>query len=43
MESLIDQFLDDLPRHLENILRSIQQQDSSSLTKAAHTCKGSSR
>ena len=41
--SLIDQFLDDLPRHLENILRSIQQQDSSSLTKAAHTCKGSSR
>ena len=43
LESLIDQFLDDLPRHLENILRSIQQQDSSSLTKAAHTCKGSSR
>ncbi|MGD9850566.1 MAG: PAS domain S-box protein [Nitrospirales bacterium] len=41
--TLIDQFLDDLPRHLHNIEQALQQQDSPALTKAAHTCKGSSR
>lgn len=41
--TLIDQFLDDLPRHLHNMKQAFQQQDSAALTKAAHTCKGSSR
>jgi len=41
--TVIDQFLSDLPRHLENIKQSIERQDSEALIKAAHACKGSSR
>jgi two-component system sensor histidine kinase/response regulator len=41
--SVVDQFLIDLPRHLEGIKQAIHQQDAEALVKVAHTCKGSSR
>ncbi|MDH5562278.1 MAG: PAS domain S-box protein [Nitrospirota bacterium] len=41
--TVIDQFLSDLPRHLEDIKQSIERQDAEALIKAAHACKGSSR
>ncbi len=41
--TVIDQFLEDLPRHCEGIKQAIEQQDGMALTKSAHTCKGSSR
>ncbi len=41
--SVIDQFLDDLPRHLEAIYQALDQHDAEALIKAAHTCKGSCR
>ena len=41
--TLVDQFLEDLPRHLENIQLAVKHQDAAALIKAAHTCKGSSR
>ncbi|MEE8126021.1 MAG: PAS domain S-box protein [Nitrospirales bacterium] len=42
LEALIELFLQDLPRHLEAIQQAIANQDASALTRAAHTCKGSS-
>ncbi len=41
--TVVDQFLEDLPRHLKNIQQAIKQQDVASLIEAAHACKGSSR
>ena len=41
--TLVDQFLEDLPRHLESIQQALNDQDHEALVKAAHTCKGSSR
>ena len=41
--SLIYQFLEDLPRHLQSIEQAFQQHDSEALVKAAHTFKGSAR
>ncbi len=41
--TLVDQFLEDLPRHLEGIQQALDHQDCEALVKAAHTCKGSSR
>lgn len=39
----MDQFLSDLPRHLEGIKQAVERQDSEALVKTAHACKGSSR
>ena len=41
--SVIDQFLSDLPRHLEGIQQAIKSQDAETLIKTAHACKGASR
>jgi HPt (histidine-containing phosphotransfer) domain-containing protein len=41
--NVIDQFLLDLPRHLEDIKQAVERQDSEALVKTAHACKGSSR
>ena len=41
--TVIDQFLLDLPRHLEGIKQAVERQDSEALVKTAHACKGSSR
>ncbi len=41
--TLVDQFLADLPRHLETIHLALNQQDPGALLRAAHTCKGSCR
>ena len=41
--TLVDQFLEDLPRHLEGLQQALEHQDCDALVKAAHTCKGSSR
>ncbi len=41
--TLVNQFLEDLPRHLEGLQQAIELQDAEALVKAAHTCKGSSR
>ncbi len=41
--SVVDQFLTDLPRHLEGIKQAIHHQDAEALVKVAHACKGSSR
>ncbi len=41
--TLVDQFLEDLPRHLEGIQEALEHQDCEALVKAAHTCKGSER
>ena len=41
--TVIDQFLSDLPRHLEGIKQAVERQDSEALVKTAHACKGSSR
>jgi HPt (histidine-containing phosphotransfer) domain-containing protein len=41
--NVIDQFLSDLPRHLEGIKQAVERQDSEALVKTAHACKGSSR
>jgi HPt (histidine-containing phosphotransfer) domain-containing protein len=41
--NVIDQFLSDLPRHLEDIKQAVERQDSEALVKTAHACKGSSR
>ncbi|MDH4192526.1 MAG: Hpt domain-containing protein [Nitrospirota bacterium] len=40
---MIDQFLADLPRHLESIKQAIDHYDPDALMKAAHACKGSCR
>ena len=40
--TVVQQFLEDLPRHLENIQKAIHSQNAEALVKAAHTCKGSS-
>jgi len=39
--TVVDQFLTDLPRHLESIRQAVDEQDPDALIKAAHTCKGS--
>jgi len=41
--TMVDQFLADLPRHLESIKQAIDQYDLDALMKAAHACKGSCR
>jgi len=41
--NVVDQFLSDLPRHLEHIKQAVELQDSEALLKTAHACKGSSR
>ncbi|GJL54814.1 MAG: hypothetical protein NPIRA02_19460 [Nitrospirales bacterium] len=41
--SVIEQFLEDIPRHLDGIRRAIEQHDADSLMKAAHAFKGSCR
>ena len=41
--TLVDQFLEDLPRHLEGLQKALEHQDLEALVKSAHTCKGSSR
>jgi CheY-like chemotaxis protein len=41
--TVVDQFLSDLPRHLEGIKQAVERHDSEALVKAAHACKGSSR
>ncbi|MEX2493042.1 MAG: PAS domain S-box protein [Nitrospirales bacterium] len=41
--TVMDQFLADLPRHLESIKQAVERQDAAALVKAAHACKGSSR
>ena len=41
--TVIDQFLSDLPRHLEGIKQAVERQNSVALEKTAHACKGSSR
>lgn len=41
--TVIDQFLSDLPLHLEGIKQAVERQDSEALVKTAHACKGSSR
>jgi signal transduction histidine kinase/DNA-binding response OmpR family regulator/HPt (histidine-containing phosphotransfer) domain-containing protein len=41
--TVIDQFLLDLPRHLEGIKQAVERRDSEALVKTAHACKGSSR
>ncbi len=43
LASVIDQFVQDIPRHLENIGRAIEQQNADNLMKAAHAFKGSCR
>jgi len=40
---VIDQFLSDLPRHLEGIKQAVEIHDSEALVETAHACKGSSR
>ncbi len=42
-ESLVEQFLQDLPRHIQKIQQAIIDQNPTTLTSAAHACKGSSR
>ncbi len=41
--SVVDQFLADLPRHLDGIKQAIDAQDPAALTKVAHACKGCCR
>ncbi len=41
--ALVQQFLEDLPRHDAGIQQAIAQQDAEALTKAAHACKGACR
>ncbi len=41
--SVVDQFLADLPRHLDGIKQAIDEQDTTTLTKVAHACKGCCR
>jgi len=41
--TVIDEFLSDLPRHLESIKQAVERQDSEALVKTVHACKGSSR
>ncbi len=41
--TLVQQFLEDLPRHDAGIQQAIAQQDAEALTKAAHACKGACR
>ncbi len=43
LASIIDQFVQDIPRHLENISQAIEQQNADALMKAAHGFKGSCR
>ncbi len=43
LTSVIEQFLQDIPRHLNGIRRAIQEDDPDSLMKAAHSFKGSCR
>ena len=43
LASVIDQFVEDIPRHLEGIRQAIETQDADHLMKAAHGFKGSSR
>jgi len=41
MRNVIDQFLSGLPRHLEGFKEAIERQDTKTLIKTAHACKGS--
>ena len=41
--SVVEQFLTDLPRHLEGIKQAIATEDPEALIKTAHACKGSCR
>lgn len=41
--TVIDQFLLDLPRHLQGIKNAIEHHDAETLVRTAHACKGSSR
>jgi len=41
--SVVDQFLLDLPRHLQGIQQAVEGKDAEAMVKAAHTCKGSAR
>ena len=43
LASVIVQFLEDIPRHLDGIRQAIEQQDADSLMKTAHGFKGSCR
>ncbi|WP_447969454.1 response regulator [Nitrospira sp. M1] len=43
LASVIEQFLEDIPRHLEDIRTAIEHHDADSLMKAAHAFKGSCR
>ncbi|MGB0910155.1 MAG: response regulator, partial [Nitrospirales bacterium] len=43
LNSVINQFLDDIPRHLTGIREAIEQEDTDALMKAAHGFKGSCR
>lgn len=43
LASLIQQFLQDVPQHLESIQQAQEQQDAQALHRAAHALKGSSR
>lgn len=42
LSSVLGQYLEDLPRHVETIHSAIEQEDSQGLLKAAHALKGSS-
>ena len=41
--ALIDQFLEDIPRHVTAIQAALDQEDPAALQKAAHACKGGAR
>jgi CheY-like chemotaxis protein/HPt (histidine-containing phosphotransfer) domain-containing protein len=41
--TVVDQFLTDLPRHMNAIRLAVEQQDTDEIRKAAHACKGSCR
>jgi len=41
--TVIDQFLSDLPGHLNGIKQAFERQDPEALVKTTHACKGSSR
>jgi PAS domain S-box-containing protein len=43
LNSIIEQFLEDAPRHIAEIRRAVDQKDSNSLMKAAHAFKGGCR
>ena len=43
LSAIIDQFLQDIPRHLRAIQQAVEQEDASGCSKAAHAFKGSCR